>query len=107
MATPRSALFVIDIQHELGGDPKTRIPEAERVTAAADKILTTMRSLIDTYRGKGAQSPFIIVVVQHEEAEGDGTLVRGSEEWKVLFPPREGVAEEILVSKTTSTFWGT
>ena len=103
MAQPRSALFAIDIQHDLAGEPSTRIPGAERLVDAAGQVLTSARALIDSYRGRGAASPFSIVVVQHEEAEG--AMTRGSKAWEVIFPPREGVAEESLVAKTTSKRW--
>lgn len=94
----RSALFVIDIQGELAIDPKTRIPHADRIKSAGDKILAAARSIIDSFRDKGEQSPSIIVFVQHE----DETLVKGSEPWKLMFEPRDGVNEESLVAKTTS-----
>lgn len=98
---PRSALFVVDIQRELALDPKTRIPHAERICAAGDKILIAARDIIDSYRNKTQESPSIIVFVQHEEKPEQGTLVRDTEPWKLVFEPRAGVKEEILVSKTT------
>lgn len=94
----RSALFVIDIQGELAIDPKTRIPHAERIKSAGTKILAAARNIIDSFRDKGEQSPSIIVFVQHE----DKTMVKGSDLWKLVFDPRDGVSEEILVAKTTS-----
>lgn len=97
----RSALFVIDIQRELAQDPKTRIPHAERVCSAGEKILAAAREIVDSYRVTGQQSPSIIVIVQHEEKPEEGTLVRGTEPWKLVFEPRDGVKEERLVSKTT------
>ncbi|KAJ4386594.1 hypothetical protein N0V93_009492 [Gnomoniopsis smithogilvyi] len=98
---PRSALFVVDIQRELAQDPKTRIPHAERVCFAGDKILVAARAIIDSYRQRTQESPSIIVFVQHEERPEEGTLVRDTEPWKLVFEPREGVTEEILVHKTT------
>lgn len=98
---PRSALFVVDIQRDLALDPKTRIPHAERICAAGDKILVAARDIIDSYRTKDHESPSIIVFVQHEERPEQGSLVRDSEPWKLVFEPREGVQEEILVGKTT------
>lgn len=98
---PRSALFVIDIQHFLAGDPKTSVPQADKLKAAGDKILSTVRPIIDRSRSKNETSPFIIVFVQHEEpASDDGVLVRGSDPWKLVFNPRQGISEEILVHKT-------
>lgn len=94
----RSALFVIDIQGELAVDPKTRIPHAERIKTAGDRILAAARAIVDSFRDKGDQSPSIIVFVQHE----DETMVRGSDPWRLVFDPRDGVQEEILVAKTTS-----
>ncbi|KAF3768789.1 Isochorismatase hydrolase [Cryphonectria parasitica EP155] len=99
---PRSALFVIDIQHELQGNPKTRVPHHERIHTAGTRILSAARVIIDSYREKSHESPSIIVFVQHDEpAEGGGILVKGSEAWQLVFPPREGVDEEILLAKTT------
>lgn len=97
---PRSALFVIDIQHFLAGDPKTSVPHADKLKAAGDKILSTARSINDRYRSRNETSPFMIVFVQHEEPASSGALVKGSEPWKLVFNPRQGVDEEILVPKT-------
>lgn len=73
---PRSALFVIDIQRELAQDPKTRIPHAERLCSAGEKIIAAARDIIDEYRNQSRESPSIIVFIQHEEKAGEGTLVR-------------------------------
>lgn len=96
MATS-TALFVIDIQNDLATDPKTRVPHAERIRIAGDKILATARAIL---RGKSENPPTIIVFVQHEETPESGSLVRGSEPWKLVFEP-QGDGPEILVSKTT------
>lgn len=98
---PRSALFVIDIQRELAHDPKTRIPHADRICSAGEKILAAARNIVDQYRTAQKQSPSIIVFVQHEEKPEDGTLVKDTEPWRLVFEPREGVQEESLVAKTT------
>ncbi|TQV95686.1 isochorismatase hydrolase [Cordyceps javanica] len=111
---PRTALFVIDIQNELAGSPQTQIPGAARIRAAGERILATSRALADgtpeNYGGGGGggigrvddQKPGLTVFVQHEESpESGGTLVRDAEPWKLVFPPREGAADEILVAKTT------
>lgn len=100
-AMSRSALFVIDIQRELAQDPKTQIPHAERVCSAGDQILVEARRIIDSYRTEGQRSPSIIVFVQHEERPEDGTLLRDTEPWRLVFEPRQGVEEEVLVAKTT------
>jgi hypothetical protein len=102
---PRSALFVIDIQLELAHDPKTRIPHAERVCSASERILSAARGIIDAYRCREQQSPSIIVVVQHEEEPAKGNLVRGTEPWRLMFEPRDGVQEEVLVAKTTRQYY--
>lgn len=101
MKMPRSALFVIDIQRELAHDPKTRIPHAERVCSASERILSAARGIIDAYRCREQQSPSIIVVVQHEEEPAKGNLVRGTEPWRLMFEPRDGVQEEVLIAKKT------
>lgn len=96
----RSALFVIDIQHFLAGDPKTSVPHADELKAAGDEILSTARAIMDGYRSKNELSPLTIVFVQHEAPASEGSLVRGTEPWKLVFNPREGVSEEILLPKT-------
>ncbi|KAJ6779539.1 hypothetical protein PWT90_05163 [Aphanocladium album] len=97
---PRTALFVIDIQNELAGDPQTEIPGAARIRAVGEQILAASRSLADA--SSAEKPPALTVFVQHEEApESGGTLVRDAEPWKLVFPPRDGAADEILVAKTT------
>ncbi|KAL1910918.1 hypothetical protein Sste5344_003090 [Sporothrix stenoceras] len=96
----RTALFVIDIQGELANDPATQIPYADRVVQAGTKILqSARRAIADASATIDDKTPSIIVFVQHEET--DGGLVRGSEAWKLVFPPQSGVDTEILVPKTT------
>lgn len=101
---PRSALFVIDIQRELAHDPKTRIPHADRIRSAGEEILSAARDIIDQYRTAQKQSPSVIIFVQHEEKPDQGTLVRDTEPWKLVFEPRDGVQEERLVAKTTRQY---
>ncbi|KAM0416979.1 hypothetical protein ACHAPT_013003 [Fusarium lateritium] len=97
MAPPSSALFVIDIQHDLVGDPKTEIPHAARIRDAGEVILSAARDISKT---SGTQPP-LIVFVQHEEAPEDGSLIKGTEPWKLVFEPRMTDDREILVPKTT------
>jgi len=96
----RTALFVIDIQNELAGDLETQIPHASRVCSAGQRILDKARAKIDLVRLEGNQSPMVIVFVQHEEKPGDGSLVRGSRPWELVFRPREKDEDELLVAKT-------
>jgi nicotinamidase-related amidase len=98
---PRSALFVIDIQRELADDPKTQIPHADRIRAAGEKILSAAREVVDQYRTAQKQSPSVIIFVQHEEKPDQGTLVRDTEPWRLVFELRGGIQEERLVAKTT------
>ncbi|RSL59264.1 hypothetical protein CEP54_007334 [Fusarium duplospermum] len=97
MVSPSSALFVIDIQHDLASDPKTEIPHAARIRDAGEVILSAARGISQT---GGAQSP-LIAFVQHEEPPEEGPLVKGSEPWKLVFAPQTNNSREILVSKTT------
>ena len=102
MATTRSAIFVVDIQHELAGDDKTCIPHADRVKSASERILTSARRISDSSKVEtSAPPPPLLVFVQHEEDAASGTLVRGSEPWKLVFEPRANNENEILVAKTT------
>jgi nicotinamidase-related amidase len=100
---PPKALFVIDIQEELAGDLGTQIPHANRIREAGTKILADARKLIDTAREKGGEPPLSIFIIQHEETPEDGTMVRGSKPWELIFSPRKGDETERVVGKTTRT----
>lgn len=102
---PRSALFVIDIQRELADDAKTQIPHADRICSAGEKILSAARGIVDQYRTAQKKSPSVIVFVQHEEKPDEGTLVRDTEPWRLVFEPRDNVQEERLVAKTTREYF--
>jgi nicotinamidase-related amidase len=97
------ALFVIDIQEELAGDLGTQIPHASRIKEAGTKILADARKVIDMAREKDQEPPLSIIIVQHEEKPEDGTMIRGSKPWDLIFSPREGDEAERVVGKTTRT----
>ncbi|KAF4947000.1 hypothetical protein FSARC_14066 [Fusarium sarcochroum] len=92
MTIPSSALFVIDIQKDLVGDPKTQIPHAERIRRAGGDILRIARSI-------STDPKPLLVFVQHEEAPESGPLVRGTEPWQLCFENDPNNARELLVSK--------
>lgn len=98
----RRALFVIDIQNELIADPETRIPNPERVIKASEEILKATRSIIDLNNNR--PSPWLIVFVQHEEFPPEGTMLRGSKPWELLFHLRANQEDEILVAKSTGIY---
>ncbi|KAK0649231.1 Isochorismatase-like protein [Cercophora newfieldiana] len=101
MASP-IALFVIDIQNDNTTDPKTRVRTADRIKDAGKTILQVARQTLDAYRTtKEASPPVLIIFVQHEDLPGKGTLAKDTEAWKLVFEPRAGVEEELLVQKTT------
>lgn len=97
---PRTAIFVIDIQNHIAVDPTSRVPQADRVIKASEEILQTARSIKDS--NEKSNSP-LIVFIQHEESANDGTLVKGTEPWELVFHPRADVEGEILVAKRTGT----
>jgi hypothetical protein len=95
-----TALFVVDLQKSMLGHPKTEIPHAQRIYEAASSILSKARSSINESR-KAEQKPYLsVVVVQHEEEPESGDLVKNTEPWEVVFPPREGDDSERIVHKT-------
>ncbi len=96
-----TALFVIDIQNDLATDPETRIPHASRIRTSGEKILSAARAAVKAGEGSTGSRPEMIVFVQHEEAPESGSLVRGSEPWKLVFEPTPGAPGEILLSKST------
>jgi len=100
----RTALFIIDIQHDLATDLATRIPHAARLLDAADRVIASTRRQLDTLRAasppQSASRP-LLVFVQHSEDPSSGPLVEGSEAWRLVFNPREGDEDEVLVGKRT------
>jgi len=86
---PSTALFVIDVQQSLAGDPKTRIPHATRLCSSVAKILE---------RARKAEKAPLLVFVQHEEPPESGDLVRDTEPWSLVFQPDEA-KNDWLVSK--------
>lgn len=106
----RKALFVIDIQNELINDPQTRIPNPEGFINASEQILKAARSNLELdpdSNGSRSASPSLLVFVQHEEFPPKGTLLRGSKPWELFFPPHENRDDEILVEKSTGTYFPT
>ena len=103
LTMPRTALFVIDIQHALALSTNTSIPHTSRILNAGLSILAKARVAIDTARSQGLNPDFEIVIVQHEETPDKGKLQRGSKEWELVFPPRANDESERLVSKNVRT----
>ena len=98
-----AALFVIDIQNDLATDPATRVPHADRIRGAGQRILDSARKVLDAESGTPDTPGTLarIIFVQHEEKPDDGPLVRGSEPWKLVFEPRAGASRERVVPKWT------
>jgi hypothetical protein len=97
---PRSALFVVDIQDELGGDPATRVPHSDRIRQAGTELLGKARKAVDHARQQSKEPDLTLIFVQHEELPPD-TLVKGTKAWELLFPPKADDENELLVAKTT------
>src|SRR3954447_22354134 len=96
------ALFVIDIQNENTTDLETKVRAADRIKHAGETILQAARQTLDAYRvTKGASPPILIIFVQHEDLHGEGTLLKDTEAWRLVFEPRCEVEDEILVHKIT------
>ena len=105
----RTALLIIDIQHDLASDPATRIPHAARLLDAAGKVIASTRRQLDSLRTTSNSQPAspsrpLLVFVQHAEDPASGPLVEGSEAWALVFRPREGDGDEVLVGKRTGEF---
>ena len=63
LTMPRTALFVIDIQHALALSTNTSIPDTSRILNAGGSILTKARAAIDTARSQGLNLDLEIVIV--------------------------------------------
>jgi nicotinamidase-related amidase len=98
---PKTALFVIDIQAELAEDPKTEIPHAARIREAGRGVLQRARKAIADARAAGQDPNLLLIFVQHEEKPGEGSIVRDTRAWELVFNPEAGDDNEKLVAKTT------
>ena len=96
----RTALFVIDIQADLAQDPRTEIPHAARIRDVGTVILSKARTAIDNELSRGLDASLSIIIVQHHETPENGSLVKGSKPWELVFKPRNEA--ERVVEKTTS-----
>ncbi|KAK4247475.1 Isochorismatase-like protein [Corynascus novoguineensis] len=96
-----AALFVIDIQNDLATDPSSKIPHASRIRSSGEKIISAARAALQAQENNTASRLKTIIFVQHEEAPENGTMVRGSDPWKLVFEPIPGEATERLVPKWT------
>ena len=95
----KTALFVIDIQDEMALNPDTRIPHATRIRDAGDALIRRARKHVDQARSNGEDPSLELVFVQHDEI--DGTLLKGSKPWELVFSPRAANDQERLVAKQT------
>lgn len=100
---PSTALFVIDIQNLMCGEPSTEIPGASRIQSAGTALLARARSSISAARAAGREPDLSIVFVQHEETDDPQGLVRGTKRWELYFKPDTESPDERLVAKTTRT----
>ena len=96
----RTALFVIDIQTELAEDSRTEIPHAARIRDVGTILLSKARTAIDNEITRGRDTNLSIIIVQHHDIPGNGSLVKGSKPWELVFKPRDNT--ERIVEKTTS-----
>lgn len=97
---PRTALFVVDIQVELAGDPETQIPHAERIRNTGQVILSKARAANALIQD--ADIDVRIIFVQHHEMEGEGTLLKGSKAWELVFKPMD--EREYFVEKSRGEY---
>jgi nicotinamidase-related amidase len=95
----RTAIFIVDIQADLATIEETRMPHAARVISAAKSVLERARARIDMACDKGETPPLELVFVQHHEDPSSGALVKDTDPWKLVLPPREGNKYERLVEK--------
>jgi nicotinamidase-related amidase len=100
---PSTALFVIDIQNLMCGDPSTEVPNASNFKPTITTILERARTSISTARAAGEDPNLTIVFVQHEETEDADGLIKGTERWELYFKPDPNSPDERVVAKTTRT----
>ena len=114
---PIPALFVIDMQKGIATDPATRIPDADRVLANAEKLITAFRENCidlprirkDLYTDESEPPPGVIIIVQHTDLQpGIGPfLQQDTAPWELVFQPRPdelGVTEFVIHKTTRDAF---
>jgi nicotinamidase-related amidase len=98
---PHTALFVVDIQAGLADDSKTQITHAERIRHVGQAILSKARAITKKALTNGTDIGLRIVFVQHHETgEEEGSLLKGSKAWELVFKPQDEM--EYVVEKIDS-----
>lgn len=94
--TSRTALVVVDVQEGIA-NLNNGVPDADKITQAIGSILRLARQHNEDNIESGEKIE--ILFIQHDDKDPEDPLYRGKPTWKLVFPPRQGVETERLVSK--------
>jgi nicotinamidase-related amidase len=97
--TSQTALVVVDVQDGIANSTDG-VPDAGEITHAISSIVRLARLHDQTEENNRENNKSIeILFVQHDDKDPDDPLYRGKATWNLLFPPRQDVETERLVSK--------
>ncbi|CAD0114098.1 unnamed protein product [Aureobasidium uvarum] len=95
----RTALVIVDVQDGIA-NVNDGVPDADRVKQAINSVLHLARQ--HNKHGPLNEDPkhkIEILFVQHDDNDPSDPLHRGKPTWELVFPPRQGIETERLISK--------
>jgi hypothetical protein len=102
--TSQTALVVVDVQDGIANSTYG-VPDAGEITHAISSIVRLARLHNETQSGsQGSKNSVEILFIQHDDKDPEDPLYRGKATWKLLFPPRQGVETERLISKDVGMY---
>jgi len=98
---PKTALVVVDVQEGIA-NLTSGVPDADKITKAIGAILLLARQHNEVNRER--EKAIEILFIQHDDKDSEDPLYRGKPTWNLVFPPRQGVKTERLISKNVGTY---
>ena len=100
----KTALVVVDVQDGIANSTYG-VPDASEITHAIGSIVRLARLHNETQSGsQGSKDSVEILFIQHDDKDPEDPLYRGKATWELLFPPRQGIETERLVSKDVGMY---
>jgi len=99
--TSKIALFVVDVQEGIA-NLTSGVPDADNINQAISAVLRLARQHNDINQER--EKAIEILFIQHDDKDPEDPLYRGKPTWNLVFPPRQGVETERLISKNVGTY---
>ena len=101
----RTALIVVDVQEGIATLPDG-VPDADKIVLAIGSIIQLARQRNEEVqmRNEASERSVKLLFVQHDDKDPEDPLHRGKPTWDLVFPPRQGLKTESLISKNVGRY---